>query len=306
MIDSRTARKELWVILKALLPRSPPEALSTVIGGLSLLELMKRSYGPNPGPILELIMQSYGKIVNLLFGWAKEPIEGIISFLFNYHLTLGPIWAHVSVLCGIYFMRNVLRLFLNRRPWAALYQLLFSLPLMTAAGAGAGIFYLEDGGFVSNFMVAAFPVAAVFVMAIIQGIWFASVPADRSHRTWPDFGGSWLYFMAMQIRYAIGLLFVGLALDALCTVTLIYSGIPNPAILVLFVLLNVLALYWLLTGMRAARRPVRARRNAPLTKKHVSALLETPGVKLGVAMLRTVVTFAGLVTVDAGSDLLGL
>lgn len=306
MTDRRTIRKELWVILKALLPRNPPETFGAVIGGLSLFALMKRSYALPIGPVVALIMDRYDRIVNLLFGWAREPIEGIIFFLFDYHLALGPIWAHVSLLCGIYFTRNVVRLFFAGRRWAALYQLLFSLPLMTASGAGAGIFYLDGGGFGASFMVAAFPVAAVFVMAIIQGLWFATVPTDRIYRTWPDFGGSWPYFMAMQIWYGIRLLSAGLLLDAACTLALLSCGIPNPSILVLFVLLIFLALYWLLTGMGAAKRPERPRKNAPLTKKHVSALLATPGIKLGIAMLRTAFAFAGLVVVGAGASLIGL
>jgi hypothetical protein len=294
-------------VIRKLFPTTFKEAVAALAGGLSITVLVAQSYSNGFFNALGTVLSYYDRLVGKLLGWAKEPLESLFEALFSWQITLHPIWAHVTVLSGIYLMRNVHRLYAYGKPAAATYQLVFAVPIMLLAGVGAGTNYQPGRGYSSEVNVTIPPLLGLFAMTSLQGVWFAFFPQDRGYRTWPDFGGTRLHFVKTQIWYGARLVLVGLALSFLFTFVLMVSGIPNPSVLVLLALVICLALYWLSVGDGIVRQRELGRKGQPrVAKTHMLAVLDTPAGRLALTMLHTVEVFLSFVLASAGLNLLGL
>lgn len=297
-------RRKRTKVLKYFLPKGFAAWVSVVIGGYALLATIDLAYDQGLNPVYQLSLDFYRDVVEIIFTPVRGPVERLLKSLFNLRLDLHPMWIHVSFLCGIYLMRNVYRLYDTGRFLMAGYQFLAALPIMLFSGVGAAIFYRESSLF-SEFFVTLFPILGVFLMALAQGVWFASFPEDRIHRAWPDFEGSWSHFMKRQTLYGLHLLIGGIVLSAAYTVLLFRAGIPNPAILVLFLLIVSLAFYWLALGLLAhwARRGASGDEVDETPGEPRPGPFAHPATRLGIAMLQIVSVCLAVIVSDVGLDL---
>jgi len=297
-------REALWKLLKKVVPTTFARFFNVLVGGIAITALVRDTYDIGFVSTLSSLIDLYDEAIGKAFGWLAGPLEGLLRSIFDFRIVLNPVWIHVCTLSAIYFLRNIVRLAGCGRWAAAAYQLVFAVPIMLLAGVGAGACYQGDGEFFSEMSVPVFPVVGIFLMSLIQGIWFASVPEDREIRTWPDFKGSWSHFFGMQCLYGLGLLAGGLGLSFLFTFVLMLAGIKTPAVLVLILLVLCLALYWLFMGVAMAR-------DAPPTvqvkgSRFLSALFnifDTQAARLGIAMMQVLMVFVFFVLIDVGWNL---
>ena len=184
------------------------------------------------------------------------------------------------LLTGLYFLRNVARLYEAGRWVGATYQLVFSTIIMFIVGVTSGVFEALREGLWSDFAVVMAPIFGTFLIALVQCVWFASVPEDRPFRTWPDFGGSWLHFFRCQAWYGLKQLIAGALLTVILLNTPTVKNSTSPAVTVILILVLLLAFYWRWVGMRAAN-------SIDVEQTFMRKLLVTPAFQVGMAMLYT-------------------
>lgn len=289
-------------VLKQFLPKGFRAWASIIMGGYALLGTIDLAYDQGLNPVYQLGLDFYRDVVEIIFRPVRGPVERLLKSLFDIRLDLHPMWIHVSFLCAIYLMRNVWRLYGTGRFFMASYQLVVALPVMLFSGVGAAVFYNENSLF-SEFFVTLFPIIGVFLMALAQGAWFASNPTDRIHRAWPDFGGSWTHFMKCQTLYGLHLLIGGIALSGTYTILLFRAGIPNPAILVLVLLILSLAFYWLVLGLLTYWKGRRGEIDKSSAEQPPGPFAH-PATRLGIAMLQVVSACGAIIISDVGLDIL--
>jgi hypothetical protein len=293
-------------LLRKLLPPTFGNALGVLLGAIAILALLDETYHQGFVAGIQALMDSYKKVITVLFGWLTPFLEHFVREWLSFEIKLHPIWAHVSVISGIYLLRNVYRLYANNRIGAATYQLIVALPIMLLSGMGAGIFYREDSGLLSELAIPAFPILGIFTMLVLQGVWFATYPVDRPFRTWPDFNGSWSHFVLTQTLYAAKLLIAGLGLALLFTILLDGAGVPMPSVIVMLLLVSNLALYWLTVGAGIARISAGPRWRSMGRVERALSILETQAAELALGMFRVLIVVLWVVAMKAGEAILGL
>ncbi len=286
------------------MPKSLAAWFGVLSGALSILVLLKSALGVGIGPTLSVVVDYYDRLLEVILGWAEPVLEGIFNFvlsLFNVAaIDIDDVWKHVTVLIGLYFLRNVSRLYEGGKASAATYQLVFAIIFMFVFGAAAGVSRTVLPGFWSHFGVVLWPIVGTFAMNVVQGFWFASFPADRAYRTWPDFGGTWSHFAWMQTKWAGYLALSGLALSIVFMSLPVVSASDDPAVLALCMLVVAFAGYWFVIGNLSVQK------NGPRDRPYIAELFASPGGKVGLAMLWTIVVVVAFLLANAGLGMVGL
>jgi hypothetical protein len=286
------------------LPKSLVAWFGVLSGALSIVILLKNALDVGVGPTLTVLIEYYDKLLRVVLGWAEPFLEqlfnGFLSLLGVAAIEIDDVWKHVTVLIGLYFLRNVTRLYESGKAPAATYQLGFAIIFMFLFGGAAGVSRAMLPGFWSHFGVVMWPILGTFAMNVVQGFWFATYPADRAYRTWPDFGGSWSHFVGMQAKWAAYLALSGLALAVVFMSLPVVAASDDPAVLALCMLVVAFSGYWFFIGDLSVRK------RGVSDQPYIVALLESPGGKVGLAMGWTIVAVVAFLVANAGLSIVGL
>ena len=191
-------------LIQYLFPNTFVGWFGCIIGALSILALINNALDVSLASSLLITIKWYDQFLKVTLGLAKPYIENFIIYLldgFKFEIELNDIWMHITTLTGLYFLRNVIRLYSADKYFAAIYQLFFSLFIMFTVGGVAGVIYQSNSNYWVALAVATCPIIGTFLMAIAQSVWFAFSPQDRPFRLWPDFQGTKLHFISMQALY---------------------------------------------------------------------------------------------------------
>lgn len=286
------------------MPKSLAAWFGVLSGALSIVVLLKNALSVGIGPTLSVVIDYYDAALTFILGWTEPFIERIFNFIlspFNFAaIDISDVWKHVTVLIGLYFLRNVARLYEAKKSAAATYQLCFAILFMFLFGGAAGVSRAMLPGFWSHFGVVFWPIIGTFAMNVVQGFWFASFPGDRAYRTWPDFGGTWLHFVWMQTKWAGYLALSGLVLAIGFMNLPVVAASSDPAVLALCMLVVAFSGYWFLVGHNWLQKEGRGDR------AYLSALVASPGGKVGLAMIWTILVVIAFVVANAGLGMVGL
>lgn len=222
--------------------------LGWIFGSLSLVLLAKQGF--NFGFITPLahVLDFYEKSMRLLFGWA-EPYLGDLFRWCGLDLRIYPHWKHVLVLMCLYFgvVTKVIWPSFKSRRERELLVVLTAWGALIAVGASlaAGGVALRDGR--SNGLMAVFPLVG---FVLYQLGWVAFLATLGRQETW------WNRYRAAARLYigpgTIGVIVVGLILGTLSDKLPFSKALPNLGLALLFLLIVILAFYWLWTGVEGA------------------------------------------------------
>ncbi len=134
-------------------------------------------------------------------------------------------------------------------------------------------------------------------MGIAQGFWFAYHPEDRSHRTWPDFGGTPFFFVMQQTKYAL-IQFLGGLIVIISVLNLeVVAQSKSPGIIAMMCWVVYLAMYWIVTALVAVRSSPGGRIAARFS--------EHPAAIVGKSIFQIVFGVIGAIFVSVGMNYFG-
>jgi hypothetical protein len=228
--------------------RKVVDILSWIIGAMSLVLLAKQGFDFGLVAPLARAVDFYEKLMRHGFGWAEPYLSDLFRWA-GLSLRLYPHWKHVLVLMWLYFgvvFKVIWPKFKSRRERALLLVLTaWGALLAFGASLAAGAVALRDGR--SNGLMAVFPLVG---FVFYQLAWAGFLAAVGSQETW------WNRYRAAARLYigpgTIGVILAGLILGTLADKLPFARALPNFGLALLFVLVIILAFYWLWTGVQGA------------------------------------------------------
>lgn len=225
------------------------DALEVVFRAFSLIFLIRLVFTKGLAAPFELILESYVKGVDFLFGWVGPYVTQVLGW-FGWSIQLRPLWMHVLVLMGLYFAtvtRIIWPVFKSRKQrLATLLLTLWGVLLAFSAAIAAGSLRVSTTGPASA-LVMVFPLVGFVLYQLGWAGWLAAIGEQES---W------WARFRAAMHTYAgsgvLTVIFLMVSLAVFGDRIPVISHLPSRGLVFLFILVLLLALYWLWTGVRGA------------------------------------------------------
>lgn len=229
--------------------------------------------------------------IALIDGWITvlaELVEPrVVSIAEKFALQVYQHWTSVLPLMMLYVWRDCSTfLFLGERGVVAIVGILFGTFISFIGSIFAGMVSPETGVFWSNLAIVLFPLVALFVYSLViagvHSVLYREAVAEHiGSNVLPI--GKFIQGGANEaiLRYAFGFF---VASVILCLPWVLYSS--NPGVLTLGILASMLALFYVIKGMRRAWQ--RSRREEG---RFLSSLARDLNFNLGLDMLGVVVGF---------------
>jgi hypothetical protein len=264
--------------------------LGYLMGILSLVMLAKQGLELGFVAPLERIITYYSAVIDVLFGWADDPLARLVESLTVHFpdIRLQPHWKYILVPMLLYVGADCRVMWRIGRRRAAVFFWLSGGLLALVASIGAGAVPIDD----EYMRPVLFPVGALFMFNFLQAIWDALFKPVPGRTQWQVF------------RYYAGLFAVGnLAIGAIVLLVgqlLWGSGISGINLLLILLLVGLLAI----RDLTVSALNVGARRQPGQTWRQ--SFLSMANVRLGIAVLGTLGAALVFVGFNAGLVLAGL
>jgi hypothetical protein len=285
-------------------PGSFSGLIGRLMGGISLLALLKQSFDYGIGPVLMTLLDYYDKLLAVLLDWAHPYINIVlikIGALIGWPFVLYPHWKHVFVLLEIYFFREATVAWTGVYGKAnAVFCLVLGLGVAFISSVATGVVPIVQESIVGNFMIGAIPVLGAALYGVIgflnDATFLRHAYAREHHQEIPTWWEHYVWgIKRVVIRSLIGLLILWIGLQVPVVQTL-----PSPGLAMFGALVFVFGIYWLLDGIiDSARLRVQ---NEP----RWSAYWRSNHTQLGTAMVSTFFWIALFLLLNAGLSVFGL
>ncbi len=256
-------------------------------GVLSLTILLREGLALGFAAPLDLLIRYYERAVDLVLGWAHEPLAELLARL-PWSLELQAHWKHILVPMWLYVGADCRVMWRIDRKRAAVFFALIGGLLALVAALAAGAAPIDDPWF----RPVLFPVAALFVFNFLQAVWDALFRRRPGKTRWQVFLYYASYFALGNIVLGAVVVAVGMLLRSVHA--------PGLGLLLILVLVALIALRDLLVSALA----VGERRAGDQT--WWACFTGMANVQLGAMVLATLGGAIAFLALNAGLSAAGL
>jgi hypothetical protein len=271
----------------------------SLTGSFSIISLAAFGLKFGVSATLKVLLEYYGKIVDLLVGWAGPFIEDISTYL-GWHIVLYPHWKYIFVLTSIYFSQNAWNSFTSRDHFIGVFELLWGLVVAGAVSIVAGQISLTTTNIVDNALIGISAIVGVFVYESIDAAWRATFYRKKAARNYERPPPSWWEYFRGGLLGSLFRSFGGLVILAVGVAAFYVRPLPAFGLILVAMMVVVQAANFLRMGIRDAKNI--AKPGEPLTE----AYLRSGVAKVGIGMIRTFIWLVNLLLLNAGWGLVGL
>ena len=259
------------------------------------------------GPTLQLLLDYYESLTQVLLGWAEPYLKDTLADLrdlVGWDLKLYPHWKHIFVLMMVYFSARLRSAWAVGERTSAAFLWVTGLVWAFLSSVAAGSVPIMPGTrTTTSMLVAIFPVIGVFLFDLSENVWTSVLRRDVQAKLEGDEKFTRLEVFRKLARKA-SLRFLVACFIILMAVQImelpVFKDVSNPGLVVLGLLVIAMSFYWLYQGTLAT--PHRQRPG----ESWLQAYLRTGSTRVGLIILATVSGAILFVLINAGMKPLGL
>lgn len=277
------------------------DQLGAILGGLSIITLIRSSIYEGFGPTFTGVIDYYEQIATTLLGWL-EPVLltalGVLASAIDVDVTLFPHWKHIFILMFVYFSRDASLAYANGFRPTGVFMFSFGALYALLAGVSSGLVELKPQAFGANFTFAAAPVFGILAYNLTCQLWFSRADSQRAWLMRPMQGDNWLSRFVGTIPGSVIQALGGLVVVLVGLQLPFVSQSPSPGLIMLMLLIVMLGfncVWFAAQGIQVTTGG-----------NWWDDLFSKPGAKVGFAMLNTFLVSMIFVLSNAGLGVFGL
>lgn len=186
------------------------QLMGVITGALSLFALCRQLLNFGLSGPMQIMLNYYHNVLNVLLGWADIPLADLISYLSSFlglALHLNSNWKHIFVLMWLYFWLDT-RTNVRERKIFALFGIFLGLAITALTIIAMGI---EEGGSIYGAVV---PMLGIFLWETIRNLFsslfhISTSSYDAKNKDWTDI------FAFRFVRFALPTLGMTVVVSAL-------------------------------------------------------------------------------------------